>query len=69
MHGGRLGISRRQQSVNVKGGTCATDNGVETYTWPDGGMTPFVGEKGLLERPGNESFQPSQVPQRCHKPR
>lgn len=23
-----------------------TDNGAETFTWPDGGMTPFAGEKG-----------------------
>ena len=24
----------------------STDNGAETFTWPDGGMTPFHGEKG-----------------------
>jgi arylsulfatase len=23
-----------------------TDNGVDTATWPDGGITPFHGEKG-----------------------
>ena len=23
-----------------------TDNGAETGTWPDGGITPFHGEKG-----------------------
>src|SRR6266576_2864087 len=24
-----------------------TDNGAEKFTWPDGGTTPFRGEKGL----------------------
>ena len=24
----------------------STDNGAETFTWPDGGVTPFYGEKG-----------------------
>jgi len=24
----------------------STDNGAETFSWPDGGMTPFHGEKG-----------------------
>jgi arylsulfatase len=24
-----------------------TDNGTETFTWPDGGNTPFKGEKGM----------------------
>jgi arylsulfatase len=24
----------------------STDNGAETFTWPDGGITPFTGEKG-----------------------
>jgi arylsulfatase len=24
----------------------STDNGAETFTWPDGGITPFWGEKG-----------------------
>jgi arylsulfatase len=24
-----------------------TDNGAETFTWPDGGMTPFAGTKGM----------------------
>jgi arylsulfatase A-like enzyme len=24
----------------------STDNGAETFTWPDGGITPFEGEKG-----------------------
>jgi hypothetical protein len=23
-----------------------TDNGPETFTWPDGGMSPFYGAKG-----------------------
>ena len=25
----------------------ATDNGAEKFTWPDGGTSPFRGEKGL----------------------
>lgn len=25
-----------------------TDNGAETFTWPDGGMTPFAGSKGMV---------------------
>lgn len=25
-----------------------TDNGAETFTWPDGGMTPFAGAKGTV---------------------
>ena len=25
-----------------------TDNGAETFTWPDGGMTPFHGAKGTI---------------------
>lgn len=25
-----------------------TDNGSETFTWPDGGMNPFAGEKGTV---------------------
>jgi arylsulfatase A-like enzyme len=27
-----------------------TDNGAETFTWPDGGITPFHGEKGTTWR-------------------
>ena len=41
-----------------------TDNGTETFTWPDGGNTPFKGQKGtiyeggfrvpaMVRRPGN----------------
>jgi hypothetical protein len=26
-------------------GTYTTDNGAEIFTWPDGGATPFKGEK------------------------
>jgi arylsulfatase A-like enzyme len=26
----------------------STDNGAETFTWPDGGMTPFHGSKGTI---------------------
>jgi len=29
-----------------------TDNGTETFTWPDGGSTPFKGEKGTIYEGG-----------------
>ncbi|HEX8814760.1 MAG TPA: arylsulfatase [Terriglobales bacterium] len=29
-----------------------TDNGSETMTWPDGGMNPFAGEKGMVMEGG-----------------
>jgi arylsulfatase len=29
-----------------------TDNGTETFTWPDGGTTPFKGEKGMVTEGG-----------------
>ena len=29
-----------------------TDNGAETFTWPDGGTTPFRGEKGMVTEGG-----------------
>jgi len=29
-----------------------TDNGTETFTWPDGGTTPFKGEKGMATEGG-----------------
>ena len=29
-----------------------TDNGTETFTWPDGGNTPFKGEKGMATEGG-----------------
>jgi arylsulfatase A-like enzyme len=29
-----------------------TDNGAETFTWPDGGMTPFHGSKGTIYEGG-----------------
>lgn len=29
-----------------------TDNGPEVITWPDGGMTPFAGEKGTIKEGG-----------------
>lgn len=28
------------------------DNGAETFTWPDGGVTPFAGEKGMATEGG-----------------
>ena len=27
-----------------------TDNGTETFTWPDGGNTPFKGQKEVVEK-------------------
>jgi len=30
----------------------STDNGAETFTWPDGGVTPFHGEKGTTYEGG-----------------
>jgi arylsulfatase A-like enzyme len=32
-----------------------TDNGTETFTWPDGGNTPFKGEKGMATEGGFRS--------------
>jgi arylsulfatase len=29
-----------------------TDNGAETFTWPDGGMTPFRSQKGTIHEGG-----------------
>ncbi len=29
-----------------------TDNGTETFTWPDGGITPFAGAKGMATEGG-----------------
>ena len=29
-----------------------TDNGTETFTWPDGGNTPFRGQKGTVYEGG-----------------
>ncbi len=29
-----------------------TDNGTETFTWPDGGNTPFKGQKGTIYEGG-----------------
>ena len=33
----------------------STDNGAETFTWPDGGITPFHGEKGTTWEGGFRS--------------
>jgi arylsulfatase len=32
-----------------------TDNGAEVFTWPDGGMTPFAGAKGMVTDGGFRS--------------
>jgi arylsulfatase A-like enzyme len=33
----------------------STDNGAEVFTWPDGGMTPFSGDKGMATEGGFRS--------------
>jgi len=37
-----------------------TDNGTESFTWPDGGLTPFYGAKGtgmkVVSGPSNDSL-------------
>src|SRR5258708_16354528 len=47
--GGRVGQRRKTlDDLGIAGGTAeiyTTDNGAETFTWPDGGTTPFKGEK------------------------
>ena len=38
--------STSSASPTTPSSSTATDNGAETVTWPDGGITPFHGEKG-----------------------
>jgi arylsulfatase len=42
-------LLKKLDDLNIAGNTIvvySTDNGAETVTWPDGGTTPFRGEKG-----------------------
>jgi arylsulfatase len=43
-------ITKKLQDMGVEDNTIiivTTDNGAEVMSWPDGGMTPFAGEKGM----------------------
>lgn len=39
----------------------STDNGAEKTTWPDGGSTPFRGEKGTTNSGLVDAILPSEV--------
>jgi arylsulfatase A-like enzyme len=44
-------VMKKLKSMGVDDNTIVvftTDNGTETFTWPDGGNTPFRGEKGTV---------------------
>jgi arylsulfatase A-like enzyme len=44
-------VMRKLKDSGLDGNTIVvftTDNGSETFTWPDGGMNPFAGEKGTV---------------------
>ena len=49
-HDGHVGILlNKLDELGITDNTIvmySTDNGAETFTWPDGGITPFHGEKG-----------------------
>jgi len=49
-HDGHVGILlEKLDELGITDNTMvmySTDNGAETFTWPDGGITPFHGEKG-----------------------
>jgi arylsulfatase len=43
-------VTQKLEDLGVADNTIivvTTDNGTETFTWPDGGNTPFKGEKGM----------------------
>ena len=42
-----------------------TDNGTESFTWPDGGTSPFKGTKGMGTEGGFRSRQSCAGPTRC----
>jgi arylsulfatase A-like enzyme len=49
------GVLQHLQSIGELDNTIVvftTDNGAEVFTWPDGGMTPFAGNKGMGEEGG-----------------
>jgi arylsulfatase len=49
-HDGYVGeVLKKIDDLGIAGDTIviySTDNGAETFSWPDGGTTPFFGEKG-----------------------
>ncbi|MCO6048081.1 arylsulfatase [Aeoliella sp. ICT_H6.2] len=49
-HDGYVGqVLQKIKDLGIEDNTIviySTDNGAETFTWPDGGITPFYGEKG-----------------------
>ena len=49
------GVLQHLQSIGELDNTVVvftTDNGAEVFSWPDGGMTPFAGNKGMGEEGG-----------------
>jgi len=48
-------VMQKVKDLGIKNDTIlvfTTDNGAETFTWPDGGQTPFVGAKGTVMEGG-----------------
>jgi len=48
-------VRQKLKDLGVDGNTIVvftTDNGTETFTWPDGGSTPFKGQKGTIYEGG-----------------
>lgn len=48
-------VLRKLKDMGVDNNTIVvftTDNGAEVFTWPDGGMTPFAGAKGMVMEGG-----------------
>ena len=48
-------VMKKLQDMGVDNNTIVvftTDNGTETFTWPDGGNTPFKGQKGTIYEGG-----------------
>ncbi|PWJ43946.1 arylsulfatase [Sediminitomix flava] len=55
-HDGHVGVMLdKLEELGIEDNTIviySTDNGAETFTWPDGGTTPFHGEKGTTYEGG-----------------
>ena len=48
-------VMQKLDDMGIAGNTMigvTTDNGTETFTWPDGGITPFKGAKGMVTEGG-----------------
>ena len=48
-------VMAKVKELGIEGDTIVgftTDNGAETFTWPDGGQTPFAGAKGTVMEGG-----------------